>query len=336
LGGGTPSLFSAEALSQVLTALNQHFDFTNTVEITLEANPGTVDLPKLKEFQAAGINRISLGVQSLQDAYLGAFGRIHTGTEALLALEAALLAGFERVNADLIFGFPGQTFKEWQNDVETILKLGLKHLSCYSLMAESGTIFTRDVKAGKIAETHPEIFADMLEWTHERLSQAGLPSYEVSNFAKVGEESRHNQAYWGFHSYLGLGAGACGQNVVFESNPSVCRTVNVKSPDLYQERVRQGSDFFDVENVDSTTAMKEFVLMGLRTQAGLSDENFRALFATDLASVFGSAITKHIQKGHLIWSGSNLKPTRCGLFLNNTVVGDFFTSADSARKYSMI
>jgi oxygen-independent coproporphyrinogen-3 oxidase len=124
LGGGTPSLFSAEALSQVLTALNQHFDFTNTVEITLEANPGTVDLPKLKEFQAAGINRISLGVQSLQDAYLGAFGRIHTGTEALLALEAALLAGFERVNADLIFGFPGQTFKEWQNDVETILKLG--------------------------------------------------------------------------------------------------------------------------------------------------------------------------------------------------------------------
>lgn len=324
LGGGTPSLFSAQDIARVLTTLSHYFHLASDVEITLEANPGTIDLPKLKEFRSTGINRISLGVQSLQDKYLGAFGRIHTGRDALVALEAALSAGFARVNADLIFGFPGQTLPEWQNDVETILKLGLKHLSCYSLMAEPGTIFTRDVKAGKIAETHPEIFADMLEWTHERLSQAGLPSYEISNFARVGEESRHNQAYWDFHSYLGLGAGACGQNVMMRSDPSVCRTVNVKSPDLYQERVKQGSNFFDSENVDSPTAMKEFVLMGLRTRDGLSNENFQSLFATDLVSVFGSAITEHIQKGNLFWCGANLKATRRGLFLNNTVVGDFF------------
>lgn len=327
LGGGTPSLFSAEGISRVLTALSRYFHLASDVEITLEANPGTIDLPKLQEFRAAGVNRISLGVQSLEDKYLGAFGRIHTGTEALSALDAALLAGFERVNADLIFGFPRQTLKEWQTDVATILKLGLKHLSCYSLMAEPGTIFTRDVKAGKIQETHPEVFADMLEWTHECLSQAGLPSYEISNFAKVGEESRHNQAYWDFHSYLGLGAGACGQNVVLESDPSVCRTVNIKSPDLYQEKIKQGSDFFNVENVDSATAMKEFALMGLRAREGLSGENFRILFATDLVSIFGPAITEHIQKGNLFWCESHLKPTRRGLFLNNTVVGDFFQAA---------
>lgn len=327
LGGGTPSLFSAQDISRILTALKGYFTFSPNVEITLEANPGTVDLPKLKEFRAVGINRISLGVQSLQDKYLGAFGRIHTGNDALVALETALEAGFTRVNADLIFGFPGQTLKEWQNDVETILKLGLKHLSCYSLMAEPGTIFTRDVKAGKIDETHPEIFSDMLEWTHERLSAAGLPTYEISNFAQIGEECRHNQAYWDFRSYLGLGAGACGQNVALVSDPSVCRTMNVKSPDLYQERIKKGSDFFDVENVDTATAMKEFVLMGLRTRNGLSNENFYRLFATDLNAIFGLAIADHIRRGNLFWNESNLQPTRSGLFLNNTVVGDFFQAS---------
>lgn len=319
-GGGTPSLLQPQAIATLLAAFAKDVSLTGDCEITLEANPGTIDGPKLKSFALAGINRLSLGVQSLHEAYLQKFGRIHTALEALQAVKAALSAHIPRVSVDLIFGFPGQTLCEWQQDVETVTNYPLKHISCYALTAEPGTLYYKDIRQKKHAETGADEFAQMLIWTHDYLKGQGLESYEISNFAESGEESRHNLGYWRYEPYLGLGAGAV--STLFKTQNGAVRLSNIKGPESYRQAVMTGR-FFAREDIDLPTAMFEFIMMGLRTVQGICSENFARRFGVDFFNVYATAVEQATGRALATWEGTRLKPTRQGLFLNHQLVGCF-------------
>lgn len=320
-GGGTPSLMNPRDVTAVLEEIGRANPAASDAEITLESNPGTVNTDAFRAFREAGINRVSIGVQSFNDKYLGRFGRIHTGDEALRAIAAARSAGFSRVSCDLIFGFPGQTIDEWRADLARALSLGLKHVSCYALTAEAGTEFAAEVRRGAFVETDPDLFADMQELTYEMTAEVGLSAYEISNFAVPGEECRHNLAYWRSRSYVGLGAGGVSQ---FVSAERVVRQTNHKVPDHYMRTLAEGGEFCVAESVGRVDAMKEFVMMGLRLRDGISLSEFSARFGSCLEESCAGVIARHVAEGRLILEADRLRPTRTGFLRNNAVVGDFF------------
>jgi oxygen-independent coproporphyrinogen-3 oxidase len=320
-GGGTPSLMNPKDVTAVLEEIGRTHPAASDAEITLESNPGTVNTDAFRAFREAGINRVSIGVQSFHDKYLGRFGRIHTGDEALRAIDAARSAGFSRVSCDLIFGFPGQTLDEWRADLARAFSLGLKHVSCYALTAEAGTEFAAEVRRGAFVETDPDLFADMQELTYEMTAEVGLSAYEISNFAVPGEECRHNLAYWRSRSYVGLGAGGVSQ---FVSTERVVRQTNHKVPDHYIRTLAEGGEFYVAESVGRVDAMKEFVMMGLRLRDGISLSEFLARFGSCLEESCAGVIARHVAEGSLILEADRLRPTRTGFLRNNAVVSDFF------------
>lgn len=333
-GGGTPSLMNPDDAELVLAEAAGTNYAAPDVEITLESNPGTVTREKFREFRRAGINRVSLGVQSFHDKYLGRFGRIHTGGEASNAIGAALSAGFERVSCDLMFGFPGQTLAEWRSDLERAFDFGLKHISCYALTAEEGTSYAAEIRKGEWRETDPDLFADMQELTYDMTAAAGLAAYEISNFAVPGEECRHNLAYWRTRPYVGLGAGAVSQFVSdaggeSSGSPFLVRQTDHKAPDHYMRTVKDGTDFFVSESVGRADAMKEFVMMGLRLRDGISLQDFEARFGSCLEKSCAGVIAKRVADGSLLREGGRLRPTRLGFLRNNAVVRDFFAALEA-------
>lgn len=311
-----------EDVQRILQKLSNEFCFADNIEITLECNPGTVDRQKFSEFKSVGINRISLGVQSLMEKNLVSFGRIHTGEQALVALEEAVKAGFFDVNADLIFGFPGQTLAEWQSDLEEILKLKLKHVSCYALTAEPGTLYSHSLRTGQITETRSDLFYDMMKWTYGRMSEAGMPAYEISNFSVLGHQSRHNLGYWHYEDYIGLGAGAWGNYHVLKNDHFISRSENIKSPQQYLKLAQEG-DFFSEEKILKTTAMSEFMMMGLRLSEGVSQKRFHDLFGEDIFHLFSLAIDHAQKRGWIRVKNDVLKPTQEGFLFNNEMVQEF-------------
>jgi len=314
-GGGTPSLMRAQDVESIIRVLDKYFTLAPNCEITLESNPGTVDRQRFVDFKNAGINRISMGVQSFQDKNLKRFGRIHSGDDAIAAINVALESGVERVSADLIFGFPDQSLKEWERDVKKMLGFGLKHISCYALTAEPDTIYTHDLQKGQLFEVDADLFADMQNLTYELTDEAGVPAYEISNFAVSGEESRHNLGYWRYSSFLGIGAGAW-------SNFSAVRTMNTKPPTQYMQDIQKGT-FFTQEDIDERTAMTEYLMMGLRLKAGISHNDFAGRFDLSLVSVFGDEILRAVERGWLEDDGAWMRPTREGFLFNNSLVQMF-------------
>lgn len=332
-GGGTPSLMRPGDVARLLSELSRRFSLVTDCEVTLEVNPGTVDARRLGDFVRAGVNRFSIGVQSLSDSNLKRFGRIHTGAQAVAAIEAALLSGAGRVSADLIFGFPEQTLAGWRSDLATILRLGLCHISCYALTAELGTRYTNDVRTGRLRETEAELMADMQELTYELTGEAGLTAYEISNFAKEGWECRHNLNYWRYGSFLGLGAGAVSnfccevarsQGREVAGSVVVVRQQNTAGPSEYVWQLRQARPFFTTEYIKKKTAMAESLMMGLRLKEGISLKAFLRRFGEPLQVVYGPALSQAIRAGWLVNEGERLCPTRQGFFFNNRLVQLFF------------
>ena len=207
-GGGTPSLFRPESIAAVLAAAERNFGLERGAEVTLEANPGTVDAAKLGGMRAAGINRISFGAQSFNDERLKFLGRIHGAAETREAARLAHRAGFERLNLDLIFAVPGQTIDETLNDIAEAAALGPDHISAYNLTFEEGTAFFTEMKRGRIRPIDSDRQAEFYAAVREELPRRGYKMYEISNYAPPGHEARHNLSYWRLESYLGLGAGA--------------------------------------------------------------------------------------------------------------------------------
>jgi oxygen-independent coproporphyrinogen-3 oxidase len=209
-GGGTPSLLAAGQAAYLIEAGRVYFGLADSAEITLEVNPGTADETRLGEFAGAGVNRISIGVQSAHEVELRMFGRDHSFAEAAAAFSAARRAGFENVSVDLIYGAPRQTRSDWRKTLDAVLAWGPAHVSLYSLSLEPGTRLAWQVEQRELPAPDPDLAADMYEDAQERMSSAGLRQYEISNWARPGCECLHNRQYWGNAPYFGFGAGAHG------------------------------------------------------------------------------------------------------------------------------
>jgi len=341
LGGGTPSLLLPGQVRQVLDQIRKTLHLEDSAEITLEANPGTATRADLQGLRSAGINRLSLGVQSANGEELRMLERTHDFAEVLEVISGARRAGFSNINVDLIYGLPGQEMAVWQTTVRRILQLGTEHISAYSLTLEHGTPFGKWAKRGLLAMPDPDLAADMYEWLCDALSKAGYVQYEISNWAKPGCDCVHNLQYWRGEPYLGFGAGAHG----FAGG---MRYSNVLPISGYIGRAMETSA--STSNYPCSPAvatmhlqsprddMGEFMMMGLRlTHEGVRSGRFHARFGRELTDVFGAEIDILLRAGLLEWSaaaaisegggpgqvGDAIRLTKRGRLLGNRVFSEF-------------
>ncbi len=265
-GGGTPSLMAPGTVSGIIEAIDARFGLADGCEITLEANPGSVDAARFRGYRAAGVNRVSLGLQALDDAHLQRLGRIHSVAEALTALDIAR-STFDRVSFDLIYARPGMTESAWEAELARALALQAGHLSLYQLTIEDGTPFASLHRAGKLIIPEPELADRLYEITQDMCEAGGLPAYEISNHARPGDESRHNLVYWRYGHYLGLGPGAHGR----EPRPNGrYATVNERNPEAWLARVSEmGRGLTEVSCLALDEQADELLLMGLRLSEGI-------------------------------------------------------------------
>ena len=261
-GGGTPSLMPPALVGKLIAAAEQHWGFAPDIEITLEANPSSVEAARFANLAAAGVNRVSLGLQAFEDATLHLLGRAHNGAEGLAALAVAQ-QHFARVNFDLIYALPGQTLAQWAADLRRALALGTTHLSLYQLTIEPGTRFETLVRTGELSPKDPDEAAEFYELTAEMTAAAGLPRYEISNHAAPGAESRHNLTYWRYGDYMGIGPGAHGRR-------QGIATLRHRKPENFLNAVtRNGHGAQSEEVLSSAEQAREALLMGLRLSEGV-------------------------------------------------------------------
>ena len=334
-GGGTPSLLSLEHYAALFAALRERFDLTPGCEITLEANPGTVDAAYLAGLRALGFNRLSFGVQSANPAELKLLDRLHTFDDVLAAVEQARAAGFDAtaygLNLDLIFSLPHQTLADWQTTVRRVLALRPEHLSLYALSLENGTPLRAWVYKGLLPLPDPDLAADMYNFAAEALVEAGYAQFEISNWARAAGptpdyfQCRHNLQYWRNWPYLGLGAGAHGCAAGW-------RYSNVLAPAAYIARLTEGAaqaypfSAATVERKAQTLAeaMNETMMLGLRlTQEGVREADFAARYGQDLRSAFGRKLRHLVALGLLAWDVEGARLTPGGRLLGNRVFQAF-------------
>jgi oxygen-independent coproporphyrinogen-3 oxidase len=320
-GGGTPSLFNPRAIARLVEAADRLFGLEREAEITLEANPGTVDATKLLGLRTAGVNRISFGAQSFNPTILRFLGRIHNVEETREAVRGAHRAGFERINLDLIFAVPGQTIDDVRNDMAEATALAPDHISAYNLTFEEGTAFFTEMKRGRIRPLVDDDQGDMYALVRKELPRRGYAMYEISNYAPVGHEARHNLSYWHAESYLGLGAGA---HSVARGGIDSRRWWNERTPARYLERaLRTGTAEAGSESVDYQTSMGEFVFLNLRLRKGFALEEFARRFEVDFDAVFGERAARLFEGGLLIHDDGCIRLTERGLELADSVFAEF-------------
>jgi len=322
-GGGTPSLFRPESIAAVLAAAERNFGLERGAEVTLEANPGTVDAAKLGGMRAAGINRISFGAQSFNDERLKFLGRIHSAAETREAVRLAHCAGFERLNLDLIFAVPGQTIDETLNDIAEAAALGPDHISAYNLTFEEGTAFFTEMKRGRIRPIDSDRQAEFYAAVREDLPRRGYNMYEISNYAPRGHEARHNLSYWRLESYLGLGAGA--HSFALDENAGGGRRWwNERMPARYVEQaLKSGLAEAGSEMVDAHTARGEFVFLNLRLRDGFALADFEARFGTSFDSIFGERAARLFEGDLLIRNRGRIYLSERGLELADSIFAEF-------------
>jgi len=262
-GGGTPSLMLPSTVAALIDAAAQHWGFADDIEITLEANPSSVEAARFADLAAAGVNRVSLGLQSLDDAALAFLGRAHSVAESLDALAVAQ-HHFGRVNIDLIYARPAQTAGQWEAELRRALSFGTDHVSLYQLTIEPGTRFETLVRTGHFIPADDDDAATLYEITGQMTSAAGIPAYEISNHAKPGSESRHNLSYWRYDDYIGIGPGAHGRRLNFA-------TQRHKKPENFLSTAERNAHGISSEDrLDAATRATESLLMGLRLAEGIS------------------------------------------------------------------
>ena len=317
IGGGTPTRLDAADLRRLLKMAARWFPLADGGEWTVEANPGTLNEAKVDALAEGGVNRVSLGAQSFQPALLKTLERNHAPEEVGKALEL-IRPRFARWSFDLIFGVPGSTPELWADDLDRALQLGPTHLSCYGLVYEKGTALWKQWKAGEVREVDEEAERTMYEVTINRLAEASLPMYEISNFARPGEECRHNLVYWANDAYHGVGLGAA-------RYVDGVRSVNTRELSAYLKRIEAGlpatgpTETLDPEGRARETA----VLMLRRTVTGLDRDDFRWRTGFDLDALAGPAIEKYVRRGLLEDDSKRIGFTREGLFLADTVLCEF-------------
>ena len=303
IGGGTPSLFSPAAIESLLSQIRARVKLSADCEITLEANPGTFEKDRFKAFRAAGVTRLSIGVQSFNDVHLQALGRVHNAAQAIAAVHEAAQC-FETFNLDLMYALPGQTIADLERDLQTALSLSPLHISIYHLTIEANTYFAKFPP--KVPEDD-EAYA-MLDVITERLDKAGLSRYEVSAFAKPGHRCKHNMNYWQFGDYLGIGAGAHSK-ISFAHR--IVRQVRFRDPHLYMTQTLTGNSIAQEEEIKHKEIAFEFMLNALRLKDGFDSNLFHERTGLAISSI-QSALTQAIEKDLLIQTPKSIKPTERG------------------------
>lgn len=310
LGGGTPSLFSPAAVARLLAGVKARIGLAPEAEITLEANPGTVDAERFRGFRQAGINRLSIGIQSLDEAKLKALGRIHDRAQALAAVAAARAAGFDNLNLDLMYGLPRQTLAEALADVRTAIGLGPAHLSVYQLTVEPNTLF--HARPPRLPDD--DAIWEMQQAIQTLLAGSGFRQYEVSAYARPGFECRHNLNYWRFGDYLGIGAGAHGK---ITDGAGITRLCKVKNPKDYLARAGAPEAIGGEQRLTAHDAVAEFMLNALRLRAGFAADLFAARTGLALTEA-GAALEQARARGLLERNEEIIRPTERGMrFLND-------------------
>lgn len=309
-GGGTPSLMAPETVAALIDDARGYFEPAEDLEITLEANPTSVEAGRLAGFRAAGVNRISMGIQALNATDLARLGREHSVGEAMAALELAR-GLFPRISFDLIYARPGQDEAGWRAEVRRALGLAADHLSLYQLTIEPGTAYEALHRRGAIVLPEDEVQAALYDATAEEAGRFGLLPYEVSNYAVPGGESRHNLAYWRYRDYAGIGPGAHGR-VTLEGVLTATR--RHRAPEVWAERVeREGQGSTREEAVGALERAREMLIMGLRLSEGVLAEGFAARTGTGLLDALdGGTLEQAVEAGYLIWDGNVLAATAEG------------------------
>jgi putative oxygen-independent coproporphyrinogen III oxidase len=315
-GGGTPSLMAPSTVAAVLDAAEGHWGFAPGAEITLEANPSSVEADKFAALAAVGVNRVSLGLQALDDETLVFLGRAHKVAESLAALDTAQ-ASFRRVSIDLIYARPGQSEAAWLAELDRALGFGTEHLSLYQLTIEPGTRFAALAARGELPTLDTDEAAHLFEMTREITAAAGIPAYEISNHARPGAESRHNLAYWRYRDYLGVGPGAHGRR-------GGLATLRRKKPENWMTAVaRNGHGLESEEVLAPATRATEALLMGLRLDAGIDLAEVAAKTGiTADALVDGPAVDRLAGHGLIARAGDQLTVTAAGMLLLDGILAE--------------
>ena len=313
-GGGTPSFVRAENIAKIMDAVKTHFNVCENAEITLEANPATLNEQKLLSYKNSGVNRISLGAQSFIDNELEILGRLHTSDDIKETYNLVRSCGFDNVSLDLMFGIPHQTIESFEKSIDEILSLNPEHISCYGLKVEDGTPFYHDFECGKYEYTDEDTFSDMYDILRNKLTKNGYNHYEISNFAKDGFHSRNNTAYWKCEEYYGVGAGAS----------SYIDSVRYTNECDIHKYIEDFSLKAESDTLNETDKMSEFVILGLRLLTdGVDIDEFKNRFGKDIYDVFSDAINKHIQSGFIEKRGNTLILTEKAYYVSNAIMVDF-------------
>jgi len=334
-GGGTPSLTPIEEMTQILSGLRETFAFASDAEISLEANPGRLTVDYLRGLRELGFNRLSIGVQSLDDEELVALDRIHTGADAVEAYESARTAGFDNVNLDFIYGLPEQPLEKWQQTLEEAIALRPEHFSLYALTVEDGTPLARDIARGRVTSPDPDTQADQYEWTMDRMASAGYEQYEISNWSLPGRRCRHNMLYWQNREYLGLGAGA-------HSFLNGARFSTALLPTRYAELVDESvanltegrgemRHVISAETITRELSIADTLILGLRLNDGVDLSRFAVRYGCAVDDVHGALLAEFEDYGILERTQTHLQLTRRGRLLSNELFQRLLPEAAPTR-----
>lgn len=316
-GGGTPSQLDTTQIGRILNTVQAHHSIVQNCETTIELNPDDVTSEYVESLRSLPVNRVSLGIQTFNDNTLRFIHRRHTSQQAIDAVRRLQNHGFSNISIDLMFGFPGETLEDWQNDIEHALQLGIQHISAYSLMYEEGTELYRLLSSQQIHEIDEELSRNMYQTLMERLADAGFEHYEISNFAKPGYYSRHNSSYWNDTKYLGIGAGAHSYN-------GIIRQSNISNIKAYIDGIHEGMPKCDTEMLTRNQQYNETVMTRLRTSQGLNTDIIKERFGTDYYNHLMTAATPYYNIGLLKIDEGNLSLTPKGIYISNDIIASLF------------
>ncbi|MDW8799822.1 radical SAM family heme chaperone HemW [Clostridium sp. A1-XYC3] len=319
IGGGTPTYLSLEGWNIIKSAIDK-LNKREDLEFTVEGNPGTFTEEKLLFLKRMGVNRLSIGLQAWQDSILNKLGRIHSVGEFIESYHLARKVGFNNINADLMFGLPNQSLKDWEETLINITKLNPEHISCYSLIVEENTPFYKMYEDEKLQLPEEEIERKMYNLAVEILKKEGYERYEISNFSKTGKECKHNLVYWDLDEYVGCGVGS-------HSYVDGIRYRKTENIEEYIEEMTLGNDLrLDIHENSLKDDMEEFMFMGLRKIDGISVDKFNIRFKKDIYLVYGDIIEKYLSEGMLIKSGERLFLSNRAIEVSNSIMCDFILS----------
>ena len=323
-GGGTPSLLSAGAVNNIIEGIANRTAISAHAEITLEANPGTFEQQKFADYRSAGVNRLSIGIQSFNDDQLNRLGRIHNGNEAMQAIETAYTAGFDNINLDLMFGLPGQTVKQAMEDVKSACRFKPAHISHYQLTIEPNTYFYKHTPGLPDTDSTWE----MQQRCHDMLSEHEYIQYEVSAFSKADKHARHNMNYWTFGDYIGIGAGAHGK-LTLTSGPSIRRRWKQRQPARYIKQATRGQACSGNSELKRQDILFEFLMNALRLRHGFSYELFEQRTGINRQHLLD--VCKHIDEDLLVVSAAGITTSQRGFDFLNTLLESILTGIQQHR-----